>query len=339
MADKKLRDVADKAGVSLATASLVLSGKGKISQKVADRVRESARLLGYKRKPGLSSKKKRDFKYIIILHYDTNFCLWNFSRPFITELESILLDNHYYPIVIHMLPQLSTNEIIKEIKSSGAGAIFSMHYVNEPLFEQLENLGFPIIILNNSNFQKKFFSVLVDDYQGAYEGTTHLIELGHRNIVFAEYKRPEIPTVVTDRFLGFKKAMDENNLGFTGDGRISVELEDMEGLYERFAYIYSGKNPPTAVFVHDDYFAACVMVVLHKLGLKVPQDVSLIAPGDVLDYNQPFTPRITTMRINSSLMVKMAWELMMNRLETKPEEIHVVKIKQTLIDRGSSRPL
>ncbi|TFG64115.1 MAG: LacI family transcriptional regulator, partial [Spirochaetales bacterium] len=290
---------------------------------------------GYKRKSIRTRPKKKSFKYVVILHYETQSYLWNFSRPFISELETILLANGYYPLVMHMLPQLTTEEIIQEIKLSGAGAIFAVHYVNDQLFESLENLGIPIVIINNSNFQKKFFSVLVDDFQGAYEGTEHLIELGHRNMAYLEYNRPDLPAVIMDRFFGFKKAIDGHNLVFDDGRRISLELTDMEGLSAALKRLFAMPDRPTALFVHDDYYAASVLAVLAQLKMKVPADVSVIAPGDVLDYLQPFLPQITTMRINTSLMVRTAWDLMMNRLHTMPEEIHVLKVKQTLVKRGS----
>lgn len=338
MSDVKLQTVADKAGVSLTTASMALSGKGKISEEVVKKVKTAALEIGYKRKSKNARQKKKSFKYVVILHYETQSYLWNFSRPFVSELETILLANNYYPVVMHMLPQLKTEEIIQEIKLSNAGAIFALHYVNDQLFESLEDMGIPIVIINNSNFQKKFFSVLVDDFQGAFEGTEHLIELGHRNIAYLEYHRPEMPAVIMDRFFGFKKAIDRHNLVFDDDHRISLDITDMEGLAASLGRLFSKPDRPTALFVHDDYYAASVLKALDGLGMSVPQDVSVIAPGDVLDYMQPFLPKITTMRINTSLMVRTAWDLMMNRLHTKPEEIHVLKVKQTLVKRGSCAP-
>ncbi|TFG61696.1 MAG: LacI family transcriptional regulator, partial [Spirochaetales bacterium] len=91
MSDTKLKDVADKAGVSLTTASMALSGKGKISGEVVKKVKEAAGEIGYKRKSIRTRPKKKSFKYVVILHYETQSYLWNFSRPFISELETILL--------------------------------------------------------------------------------------------------------------------------------------------------------------------------------------------------------------------------------------------------------
>lgn len=61
--------------------------------------------------------------------------------------------------------------------------------------------------------------------------------------------------------------------------------------------------------------------------------------GDVINYDEPFAPRITTMSTNTALMGQMSGDLMMNRLKRRPEDIHVLKVKQQLVDRGSCRQI
>jgi DNA-binding LacI/PurR family transcriptional regulator len=89
----------------------------------------------------------------------------------------------------------------------------------------------------------------------------------------------------------------------------------------------------------DDDLAVRVYDVLRRRGLSVPADLSLIAPGDVLDYQLPHTPPITTMKINTTLMGRITAELLLNRLKHRQEEIHVLKVNQKLVDRGSCRAI
>jgi DNA-binding LacI/PurR family transcriptional regulator len=113
----------------------------------------------------------------------------------------------------------------------------------------------------------------------------------------------------------------------------------MEEMQTKLQKIFQANNPPTAIFAHDDYLAARTIVALQKMQLHVPDDVSIIAPGDVLDYTQPFIPKITTMRINNELMGKLAGEMLLERLKNPQEEVHVLKVNQTLIKRGSCQQL
>ena len=172
MKKPKLKDIAEAAGVSVTTVSLVLSGKGKISHGVMKRIKESAESLGYVHKTRNPSSRLKSFKYVAILHYETTSYLWNFSRPFITYLEELLINKGYFLLSFTCFPAENERKT-QEIIASGAGAVFAVHYVNEQLFDELEHAGIPVIILNNSNFQKQYFSVLVDDIQGAYEGTSY----------------------------------------------------------------------------------------------------------------------------------------------------------------------
>ncbi len=334
-----LKDVAREAGVSYTTASLVLSGKGKISERVRDKVFATATQLGYKKKLRLPAEKGKRSNYIAILHYVPWDYSWNFIRPFIIELEKVFYKRDYFPLFLNMNQQLSSEDVLHKIINSGIHGVCSIHYSDEGLFERLEKSEIPVVIINNSNVQNKFDLVCVDDFQGAYEGTLHLIELGHRHIVYADYHRPDFPAVFADRFIGFKKAIDEYQLPFEKGQRITTDLYGLKELKTKLRAWFTKTNKPTAIFVHDDYFAARVMTVLRTLSLRVPQDVSILAPGDTLSYQEPFIPQITTMKINTSLMGKLAGDLMMNRLTKKPEDIHVLKVKQQLIKRGSCRRL
>ena len=99
------------------------------------------------------------------------------------------------------------------------------------------------------------------------------------------------------------------------------------------------EEPPTAIFAHDDYLGAKIVVVLQSMHMKVPNDLSLIAPGDTLDYNQEYIPRITTMQIDTALIGKIAGNLMLDILNTDTQSIQSLKIKQQLVERGSCRKL
>jgi DNA-binding LacI/PurR family transcriptional regulator len=67
--------------------------------------------------------------------------------------------------------------------------------------------------------------------------------------------------------------------------------------------------------------------------------VSLVAPGDVLDYSLPLMPQITTMRIDTTLLGKIAANLMFDRMRNTDSDVHVLKVKEQLVRRASCRQL
>lgn len=341
MNSPKLQDVAIKAGVSLAAASNILNGKGRFSQDVKGRVFAVAEELGYRKNLYAASVARRKTSHIgVLIHEDYEKAFeWDFIRHMLIQLESVVSMHRYYPVMIPVNLKQRTSEILQKITASGTGALFSIHYGNRELFTQLEDMGIPVVIVNNSNFQDRFFTVCVDDFQGAYEGALYLIKLGHKRILYMEYQRPDLPSVIADRFVGFKKAIEENQIPFPVDYRIITNLFNMDELHTKLQKSLFVKESPTAIFAHDDYLAARIIVLLNRLNLHVPEDISIIAPGDTLDYNQPYIPSITTLSIDTDMLGKLAGELMIDRLQGKVHAPQVLKVKQQLIKRGSCRSL
>jgi LacI family transcriptional regulator len=274
-----------------------------------------------------------------ILHYEDHAYEWSFIRPTLFELEHALLQRGSFPVVLPADSRSGQEQVLRLAAAQGVRGLFSIHYASEALFTTLESRGVFVVVINNSNFQDRFCSVCVDDFQGAYEGAMHLISLGHRSLAFVEYERPEAPAVVADRFVGFRKALEENRLPFSPEQRITIPFMDEKRLARRLASLFGRPGRPTAVFAHDDYLGMYVVAALKGLGLSVPQDVSLLAPGDVLDYTLPFTPQITTMRINTSLLGRIAADLMLDRVKRGHEDVRVIKVKEQLVKRASCRKL
>ncbi|GAB1481775.1 LacI family DNA-binding transcriptional regulator [Treponema sp.] len=330
-----LKDIAERCGLSVAAVSMILAGKGSISQTVSERVKAVADELGYVRKPQKIDSNRRHFKYVAILQWEDAPLLWSFSHPFVLQLERLLLKEGYTPIVIHKLPELSSETIYKEIKNTKVGVVFSIHYVDPLLFKKIEEDGIPVIVINNSNHQNTFNSVLCDDIQGAYEGAMQLVSLGHTRIAYADYQRPEIPAVVQDRFFGFKRAIDEAGLDFPANHHLNYHDLNLGELQKKIHRLFRSTQRPTAIFIHDDYFAVTILDILSGLGLQIPQDVSIICPGDVLDYSQPYTPRLSTMQIDRTLMASLAWGILRSRIPGSVGHAQVLKTKMHFIDRGS----
>ncbi len=333
-----LKDIAEAAGISIAAVSMILSGKGKMSPSVVEKVRSIALDLGYERNHSGATPSKRNFKYVAILQREMVSYLWNFSIPFALLLEDQVMQKGKNPIVFHVPAHYTPKMLFKEIVGARVGAVFSLHYVERDLFVNLEAAGIPVIIINNSEYQNEFCSVLSDNLQASYEATLHIIDLGHRQISYADYKRPEYAALVADRYYGYRRALEEKRIECNEDHCISVVISEYDSLLARVRAIYASPNAPTAWVVHDDFFAACLMEALKTIGKRVPADVSVIAAGgDVLDYSLPFIPKITTMKGDQGLMVSMAWSLLESRLQSASAAVQVLKTKMILMDRGSCR--
>ena len=338
----KLKDIADKAEVSVTTVSLVLADKGRISEDVRRTVWDIAHEMGYQRKKKTTPKSSDNSDSVgILVSIDEEWSfIWSFLRPIIDEIEQSLTKDGKNTVLIPVHHKAPTDEIFNKIIQSRVQALISLHYGNEQLLSTLEEMDIPAILVMNNNFQDKFYSVLVDDIQCAYEGTMHLVGLGHRRIAYIECKRPDLPILMNDRFFGFRKAIEECSIKVPKDSILRFELNNSKDLKDQLRTLLD-KDPeerPTGIFCLDDDIALRVINILNEMNIRIPEDVSIIAPGDVLDYSQSFIPRITTMRINTTYMGKIIYQMLMNRMEHRPEDLHVLKVKHQLVRRGTCCP-
>lgn len=330
----RLQDIAEQTGVSLTTASFALAGKGNISPVIQRKVQRAAREANYVSRKKKSLKKKLKCCGVLLDTSPRWGYAWNFVVPILNNLESELKQHGLFTTMIPL--DQSPVSLTERLNAISCSAVFSMHYFNRDIFEKLENMNIPVVIINHTGVNESSFSkVCSDDFQGAYDGTKYLLDLGHRNILFMDYERPGMPDLISDRFVGFKKAFDEGGIDFPANRKLTVHLHSPDSIREKLASFVNGKGKFSAIFAHDDYLAAQIIHVLNEYGLSVPSDISIIAPGDVLDYSDLSSHRITTMKIDTPLMGQFAAQLMLNKLDASHIAPQVLRVSQSLINRGS----
>ena len=335
----KLKDVAKMAGVSMTTASMVFSGSGRISEETRVKVLNTADFLGYVKKTMTQdSTKTVNVGILYSIDPEWAFILF-FLQPVIAEIEQELKKSDLNTVLIPINHDSPNKEIIEKLKSINCRAVISLHYGNKELLAYLESNKIPSIVVMNKNYQSNFFSVLVDNYQGAYEGTMFLLDLGHRNILYMDFLRENLPLLSSDRFTGFIKAMNEMKIDFPDKNKVFYDPSNHDKCRNDLEKLFDSRNRPTAIFCLDDDVAGRAMSTLNSMGLNVPGDISIIAPGDVLDYSMPYVPSITTMRIDTTYLGRITAQMLVNRLTHNPAEAHVLKVKQQLVRRGSCRKI
>jgi LacI family transcriptional regulator len=332
-----LKDVAKHASVSVTTASMALTDTGRISGKTKEKVLSSAKALGYSKKEKIDKKDSASaiVAFIIQIDYEWAF-VWLFIQPIISAFKKEIAKSGYHVILIPVSGHQSQDEIFNNVLAASPEAVIPIHFGDEALFNRIEQQNIPVIIMMNAEYQDKFASICVDDFQGAYEAGMHLIGLGHRRLAYVDIDRPNLPVLSSDRFIGFKKAVDENSLAFSEKQMIQFKLGKIDHLKKDLKNMFQiPETAPTAIFCLDDDLAYRIILVLQEMNLAVPGDVSIIAPGDVLDYERPQTFPITTMKIDTTYMGKLGAQMLINRIKNQPEAHHVLKVKQQLTSRGS----
>ena len=319
---------------------MALSGKGNISDALRDRILRIAGDMGYSRRV-ISGRSYSKSKCLAILSYvnPSWAYLGKFVAPIYAQIESAALKNDFYPIILPITDFTSEKDLKETIIQSQAMGIISIHASYENFFQQMCQMGLPVIVVNNSSCQNKFHSVCVDDYQGASDATQYLVSLGHKNILYMDYWRQDQPSVVMDRFFGFKRSLDEHGIPFPDSKRITTDIDENAELRSSIRSALKQFPETTAIFAHDDRLAIRIYSILEKEGLSVPEDISLIAPGDTLDYSLPYIPPLTTMRIDTNLLGALAADQIFKHIQSPPDELVSLKVAQQLVERGSCRAL
>ncbi len=333
-----LSDIAKAANVSIATASMAFSGKGRVSVEVTRKIHQIAQDMGYKQKPSpIAGRHNKKNCISLLLLTDKKWAyLWYMEQRIVRELESLLAQEDYTLILIPITEDDSDERIIDKVITSGSKAVLSIHYGNPRLFNKLEKLKFPVTLIMNSDYQGSIHSICVDDFHGAYIATRHLIDRGHREIGFVEYKENPIRSIMQDRYIGFEKALIENNLIPNENYRLRINIHDANDIEGSIEKLFSKKTRPTALFAIDDYIAMHFIPSLKRMGINFPRDISIIAPGDVIDYDVPFTPLITTMSINFEQMAQLAVNMIIGLISKEDNQIPSLKVELKLMDRGST---
>lgn len=337
-----LKDVASQSGVSIATASLVINGKGNISTEVRERVLSQAQRLGYLKNihaAATASKRSRHVAVLVDESYEKAF-EWHLIRSILIPLESILTEHEYYPILIPVTRTQSPAQIVEKVVLSGAGALFAIHFGTRELFRQLEDRGISVVILNHNKAAQEFHSVTVDFIYGTFGATEYVLRKGHRDLIYVDYERPDLPGIVFDRRAGFEKAVSHAGLDVRQTEYTIPAVSSISGIEQIVAELEPrAHSEPIAIVAHDDYLAAQIYAVLVRHGLRVPDDVSIVSPGDTLDYSLPFIPQITTFRTDFELMGTLAGQMLLRRFAGESRDVESLKVQHAVRERGSVRAL
>lgn len=334
----KITDVAKKAGVSSATVSMVMAGNPRITEKTQEIVSKAIQELGYKKQRNTKPKKNTTVsssKIIGLITYCDYPFQWWFTREFVLTIKNELLKHGYLTVMFYCNNCSNSQELYSEILGADLEGLIVLQYNDAELFSKINALKLPMVLINNSNFQFHYHSVCADDFQGAYDGTKKLIENGHKDIAFLEFDRPNQPSTILDRYFGFRKAMEEYSLPFPSNHKITVQLHDLDELYKKMKTMLEDDKKITGFFVHDDYFSLDVIEVLKRLGKTVPEDFSLVAPGDTIPYEEPFVPKISTIQLNRIEMSIETVNMLIDVINGKQKSIGIKKSFEKYIDRGT----
>jgi DNA-binding LacI/PurR family transcriptional regulator len=325
-----LEQVARQAGVSKTTASVVLNGRAdqvRISETTRARVLAVADQLGYVPDHAARSLRRRQTGIINIL-------LWRLASPFFSDIAAAVgevagrRDYQVSVIDVHDLDaELRALRHLRQGSADGVIVAINRRRVIGPASDGLQKLverGLPVVVLLDHSPHPSIPSLRVDDLDGGYLATKHLLELGHRRV--AHFTWDDVPLEGEEqdagnaRFRGYRKALAEAGVEFDRSWVTSCPRNAAGGqeLARRFLATHpDASTRPTAVFATNDLIAFGSLRGFHEAGIRVPDDVALVGFHGV-ELSTLTIPALTTVELHPTELGRLGAEMLFSLLDGKP---------------------
>jgi LacI family transcriptional regulator len=327
--------VAERAGVSLGTASNVLNRPHLVSEATRERVLRAMEDLDYV--PNVGARQLRQGRSHLI-----GVLVLDISNPFWGEVvrgaEAAAVESGHVIIVCNAGEStLKEDFALRALTEHRVdGLLIAPVAEDEDRLERLQRSGMQVVLLDYPSTRPTLRSVAVNDIQGGRLAAGHLLDLGHTRVAFVG------STTIhwgADRHTGVAAAFED--AGLDPDEHVvevlTSALTSAEG--DRAADEIARMDPmPTAVVCVNDVLALGVLRGLHRNGLRVPQDISLVGYDDV-PFAAVLSPPLTTIQQLPYRLGETAAQLMLDAItgQTPPMDRHVL-FEPKLIVRDSTAP-
>lgn len=338
-----LKQIAKELDVSISTVSKSLRNSLEIGEETRLKVQAFAKFYHYKPNNIALSLKNRKTKTIGIIipeivHY--------FFSTVINGIEHIANENGYSVIICLSDDSFDKEVLNMEMLANGSIDGFIMSLSKETQFRgdfhhitEVISQGMPVVMFDRVTNDILCDKVIINDELAAYEAVQSLIDKGKKKIALVT--TVDYVSVGKFRTDGYTKAIRDNGLPF--DENLIIKIENVENCEITIAQLLENKAFD-AVFAVNELFAVTIIKIAHKMGIKVPEDLAVIAftDGIISKYS---TPTITTVSQNGLEMGSVAAKILIERLEAEEEAIEIeekdevyktVVIETHLIEREST---
>jgi LacI family transcriptional regulator len=313
-----LKQIAKELDVSISTVSKSLRNSLEIGEETRLKVQAFAKFYNYKPNNialSLKNRKTKSIGIIIpeIVHY--------FFSTVINGIEQVA-NEHGYSVVICLSDDSFDKEVLNmEMLANGSIDGFIMSLSKETQYKgdfhhitEVINQGMPVVMFDRVTNDILCDKVIIDDKAAAYEAVQSLIDNGRKKIALVT--TVDYVSVGKLRTDGYEKALLDNGLPFNED--LIIKIEDVDTCEITISQLLHDRAFD-AVFAVNELFAVTIIKTANKMGLKVPEDLAVIAftDGIISKYS---TPSITTVSQSGEKMGNKAAKMLIERLEAEHED-------------------
>jgi LacI family transcriptional regulator len=322
-----IADVADAAGVSVATVSKALNGRYGVAVETANRVKQIVQEMGYESSLVASSMRARNTGVIGILVPD--------FEPFSAEvLKGVAVGLHstrFELLAYSGMRQHSSAGWERRSLSRLSGTLIDGAILVTPTIIDVDT-EVPIVAIDPHTGPADLPSVEADSQGGARQAVGHLIELGHRRIGFVA-GRPDLRSSRL-REAGYRQSLADARIPFDAS-LVRVGLYEHDISRETAMELLSRSDRPTAIFAANDLSAIAVLHAAEELGIAVPAQLSVIGFDDIPEASRT-TPPLSTVRQPMQSLGAAAAEILVSLMDGREPESRHVRFATRLVLRGTT---
>lgn len=331
-----IRDVAEKAHVSVATVSRVLNGKSLVREDTRRRIQATIDRLGYAPHGAARSLITRRTNTVGVLLPDI---YGEFFSELIRGIDATVRRNGYHLLVSGSHGDRGeAGAMLRAMRGRVDGLIvLSPEQGAQALPRQLFDT-IPVVLLDSAADDNAFDRINIDNYDGAFAMVQHLASLGHRRIAFVQ--GPETNRDASERLRGYRDAVASlaDGAASTADAA-ALELPGdfrEEAGYRAGQRIVAMADRPTAIFASNDAMAVGCLCAIQEAGLRVPADFAL-AGFDDIPIARFTAPPLTSVRVSIAELGRCAAERVLHgvRSKNRHKRQHMT-LPTTLVIRDSS---
>ena len=306
-----LSDIAKKLNVSTVTVSKAVSDKEGVGEDLRKQIKQLAEEMGYKAK---SQTKEKTITGNIGIVIPSRFFSQSYSFYWylFNYLSSELLNRNYYCIMELLTDEDEKNcNIPRMILDKKIDGIILLGQTSTNYIEKLNSKFENFILLDFYTNDTNIDSVVNDNYYNSYLLTNYVISQGHKKLQFVG--DITATTSIKDRYMGFLKALIENNIDYSN---ISI-ISDRDKNGSSIPIELPLDNMPTAFICNNDETAAMVINELEKNGFKVPDNISVTGFDNYISRNKS-PVEITTVYIKPENIACVAADLILKKINKQP---------------------
>ena len=310
-----LKDIAERAGVSLATVSNVVNGYRPVGERTRQRVQQAVDELGYS--PNLSARHLRRGRTGLIA-----LAIPELTNPYFAELAEIAIREAAGLGYTLVMENTAADGAAERLLLDGSrrqtidGLILSPVRVGRA--EVLDRrAGNPLVLIGEGVYDTPYDHIAIDNVAASHAAIRHLVAIGRRRIAFLGAPPGDDRQSAQLRLRGYREALDAAGLPFRPQLVARTDGFDRTEGRRAMGDLLALDEPPDAVFGYNDLVAIGALRALTEAGRRVPEDVAVIGIDDIED-GRFGNPTLTTIAPGKEAIGRLAVRRLVARIEGTP---------------------